>query len=765
MKGKFIALAALVALTSCTTGSYKDSSLSAEKRARLLIKEMTLEEKVGQMCMYVGPCYAAPGSGAATKEVDPADTNLGKPELAEKVRKGEVGSFLHVLTSREAVGLQKMAASSRLGIPLLIGVDALHGNGLIAGCTVYPTNIGMAASFHPEMMEVIGKETADEMRYSGIYWAFAPNLDVARDPRWGRVGETFGEDSYLVSEMGKYSIWGLQGRDGYDNEHVVATAKHLIGGGEPFGGINAAPMDMSERKMRELYLPPFVAAVKEAGVGCVMAAHNEVNGIPCHGNTWLLKDILRDEIGFNGFVVSDWMDIERMHTTHHWAPSLDDAFRASVEAGIGIHMQGKDYLESIVGAVNDGKISMKTIDDIVIGILEAKFRLGLFENPIPELREQGGLPEGYEQHRQTALESARETIVLLENDGILPLKQPGKIFVCGPNADSQTILGDWAVPQKDDDVITVLEGIREMCGNAKVESMLFDGMIEHVDDAQIAVAARKAAAADLNILVLGENTERYSKFGRSTGENCDRDNLDLPGMQQQLMEKVVAAGKPTVLVLLNGRPLSLLWAKDNVNAIVEAWEPGMMGGQAIAEVLWGKVNPSGKLPVTIPRNVGQVQTVYNYKPMQYSRKFVWTKTGCLYPFGYGMSYTKYAYGEPKLNCTEIAAGDCALGTGKVLATVEFELENVGKVDGVEVAQLYIRDEYASVTRPVKELKGFQRVALAAGEKKTVSFDITADMLACWGVQEKWMVEPGDFTILVGASSSDKDLKSVGIKVL
>ena len=750
---KKILYAAAIALlaASCGPGDHMDSSLPAEQRAQILLDKMTLEEKVGQMCMYVGPCYVEPGHGSARKNIDASDENLGNPDIAGKVRRGEVGSFLHVLTRDEAVSLQKMTLDSRLQIPLLIGIDAIHGCGLVAGCTVYPTNIGMAASFDPEMLEKICSETAVDMRRSGVPWTFAPNVDVTRDPRWGRVGETFGEDPYLVSEMGKHAVWGFQrSRDGYGPDGVMACVKHLIAGGQPNGGINAAPMDVSEGQLREIYLPPFEAALLEGNAGSVMAAHNEINGIPCHGNKWLLRDLLRGELGYKGLCVSDWMDIERMHLFHHWLPSLDEAFKVSVEAGVDIHMQGPDYFESIIDGVQSGRIPERMVDEAVLRILEVKFRLGLFEKPVADLED---FPDCRAQHRQTALEAARETIVLLDNDGTLPLKPDcGHIFVCGPNADSQTILGDWAVPQDDDDVVTAWEGISAEWPGAEV--MGFDGMIEHVDDATIAEAAQKARRADVNILVLGENTERYSVNGRTTGENCDRDNLDLPGRQQELLEAVCAAGKPTVLVLLNGRPLSLVWAKEHVNAIVEAWEPGMLGGRAIAEVLCGKVNPSGKLPLTVPWNVGQIPTVYNYKPMQYSRKFVWTHTGYLYPFGFGLSYTTFEYGEPSIEVKD----------GKGNASVSFTLTNTGGVAGTEVAQLYIRDDYASVTRPVKELKGFRKVALEPGESRDVTFDINPDMLKCRGADGKWSVEPGDFTIMVGSSSADEDLKTLKLTV-
>ncbi len=747
-----IGLAAL--LTSCSQKDWRDASLPAEERAGLLLKEMTLEEKVGQMCQYVAPCYVEPGKGSARKNIDATDENLGNKNLSDKVRRGEVGAFLHVMTSDEAVALQKLAQESRLGIPLLLGIDAIHGNGLIEGCTVYPTNINMASTFNPEFMERIGEETALEMRQRGLFWTFAPNLDVARDARWGRMGETFGEDALLTSEMGKYAIWGLQGRDGkYSGNHVVACAKHLIAGGEPFGGLNAAPMDISERKLRELYLPPFVSAIRDAKVGTVMPAHNEINGIPCHGNKWLLNDLLRDELGFDGFVVSDWMDIERLHSMHHWIPDSTEAFVVSVESGIDMHLQGDKYFEAVVAAVKSGRIPQSRIDEAVGKILAVKFALGLFEQPVPEIP---AVLEGAAEHRQTALEAARQGLVLLKNDGTLPLKAPRRIFIVGPNADSQTILGDWVVPQSDDDVITVLDGLKAAMPDVSIDTLCFGGKIANVNAKGIQMARFKASAADVNIVVVGENSQRYSAFGRTCGENCDRDDLSLPGMQQQLLEAVVASGKPTVVVLMTGRALSFGWAKDNADAILNVWEPGQMGGQAIAEVLTGQVNPSGKLPVTVPRSVGQVQTVYNHKHSQYSRQFATSETGALWPFGYGLSYSTFEYSDATLSKSEIGASE-SLKAGVTVT-------NRGPYDGDEVIQLYIRDEYASVTRPVKELKAFRRISLKNGESAKVEFDITPEMLQCWGADEKWVVEPGDFTILLGSSSADSDLLPLPLKV-
>ena len=783
MKRLTIFLLLLASLASCGKEDWRDASLPAADRAKLLLREMTLEEKVGQMCQYVAPCYVPPGQGSPYKNIDATDENLGNKDLADKIRRGEVGSFLHCMTTKEAIALQELAKESRLGIPLLIGIDAIHGNALIEGCTIYPTSINLASSFDPEIVEKIGIETAQEMRQKGLYWTFAPNLDVARDARWGRMGETFGEDPFLVTEMGKYSIWGLQGRDrNFDEGHVIACAKHLIAGGEPFGGLNAAPMDLSERQLREIYLPPFIAAVQDAHVGTVMAAHNEVNGIPCHGNSWLLKDLLRDELGFDGFVVSDWMDIERLHAMHHWAPDSTEAFIRSVEAGIDMHMQGDNYFEAVIGAVKSGRIPMRRIDEAAGKILEMKFAVGLFEAPMPSL-----VPlENAEAHRQTALAAARESIVLLKNNGVLPLTASGsvkRIFVVGPNADSQTILGDWAAPQPDSLVITVLEGLKNEFPGVIIDTMCFGGMISNINEKGITAVRNKAAAADVCIVVAGENSQRYSAFGRTCGENCDRDDLDLPGMQEELLEAVASTGKPTILVLMTGRANSLAWAKENVDAIVNVWEPGQMGGQAVAEVLSGKVNPSGKLPVTMPRSVGQVPTVYNHKHSQYSRLFATNETGPLWPFGFGLSYSTFAYSSPSLYSGQPSGRSERSDAGSLrgtplspprgrrgvdelspLVTVSITVTNEGPYDGAEVVQLYIRDEYASVTRPIKELKAFKRIFLKNGESATVTFDITPEMLQCFGAENRWSVEPGEFTIMVGSSSADEDLQAISYVV-
>lgn len=725
--------------------------------------QMTLEEKVAQMCQYVAPNHirdnvSKKGADKSMSGIDAiASDVLSSNDIARKIAAGEVGSCLHAFTVDEVNVLQSLAQRSRLKIPLLIGVDAIHGNGLHSGATIYPTAISIASSFNPELVKKSGRETAVEMRASGMHWAFNPNIEITRDPRWGRTGESFGEDPLLVTRLGVALIKGLQGDNGVEKDKVLACAKHMLGGGIPTGGINAAPAEMSEYSLRELYLPPFEAAVKEAKVFTVMPAHNEVNGIPCHANSYLLQTILRDEYGFDGFTISDWMDIERLVSMHRFAATEDEAFYLSVQAGVDMHMHGPNFLESIVKAVKEGRISEERINKAARKILEAKFLLGLFENPFVDVKKEGNkifTPE----HQQTALEAARQSIVLLKNENnILPLnsKSYKKIFITGPNANSQTILGDWAFLQPEENVVTVYKGIKDICKEAQIDSICFSTNITKMDPLLIDQAAEKAKEADLNIVVVGDNGLRY-RSDRTNGENTDRDNLELPGRQQELLEKVYTSGKPTILILLSGRPLSLPWADQNIPAIVEGWESGSKGGQAIAEILFGEVNPSGKLPITFPQNVGQVQTFYNHKASQYSRRFALAKTGPLYSFGYGLSYTTYSYSEPVL------AQNTIRKDGKT--TVSFDVTNTGQREGTEIVQLYIQDEYASVTRPVKELKNFDRITLKPGETKKVSFDITPKELQFFGTEGKWIVEPGTFKIMVGGSSRDQDLKSTILTV-
>lgn len=742
---------------------YQDASLPVEERVKDLMSKMTLEEKVAQMCQYVGIGHAVkakkmPDASRTMGGIDAiAADNLGLKGLPKRLALGEVGSCLHVTSAEEANQIQEYARLSRLKIPVLIGIDAIHGNGLHKGVTIYPTSIGMASTFNPDLLRKTGEQTAREMRAAGMHWTFNPNIEITRDPRWGRTGETFGEDTYLVTRMGVALIKGLQGENGVEKDRVAACAKHMLGGGEPAGGLNAAPADMSEQKMREVYLPPFEAAVREAHVYSIMPAHNEVNGIPCHANAELMLGVARKEFGFKGFFISDWLDIERLKDMHAYLPSQNEAFCTAVEAGVDMHMHGPNFMEAIVDSVKKGRISEARIDAAIRKILELKFLLGLFDNPFVDV-EKGKKDIFSKEHRDTALEAARQSIVLLKNDNLLPVK-PGvfkRILVVGPNADSQGMLGDWAFEQPRENFVTVVDGIRKVFPDATVETACLEPQIVAMKEKDIADAEKKAKEADLNIVVVGENSQRYFRTP-TCGENRDRDNLELPGLQQELLEKVHASGKPTILVLINGRPLGLPWADRKVPAIIEAWEPGSFGGLAIAEIIAGQVNPSGRLPISIPRHVGQIPTIYNHKKSQYSRHFTMSPvTGALYPFGYGLSYTTWKYGDVKLSKSTIKPDETIIAS--------CDVTNTGEREGTETVQLYINDEYGSVTRPVKELRGFERVTLKPGETRAVTFDISPKVLQCYTARKTWEVEPGTFKIMIGSSSRDKDLKQAQLTV-
>ena len=748
----------LTAFAGCSgsgTEIYKDASQPVERRVEDLLKRMTLEEKVGQMNQFVGVEHIKANSGVLTEEELKTNTaqafypGINGDTVLRWTETGLIGSFLHVLTLEEANLLQERAMRSRLAIPLIFGIDAIHGNANAPGNTVYPTNIGLACSFDTLMARRIARETALEMRAMNMHWTFNPNVEVARDARWGRVGETFGEDPCLVERMGVATTLGYQ-RSLNTTEDVLACAKHFVGGSQPVNGTNGAPCDVSERTLREVFFPPFRANVAEGRAGTLMTSHNELNGVPCHENAWLLEDVLRGEWGFEGFVVSDWMDIEHLHDLHGTAENLKEAFCQSILAGMDMHMHGLHWNELVTELVREGRIPESRIDVSVRRILTAKFRLGLFEHPFadPETSRRVRLcPE----HRATALDAARQSVVLLKNDGLLPL-DPAKykrVLVTGINADDENILGDWSAQQDPGDVVTVLEGLRAVAPGVRFDFVDQGWDPRNMDPAKVAEAAAKAHAADLNIVVAGEYMMRWRWTERTGGEDTDRDNIALVGLQQELLERVAASGKPTLLILVNGRPLGVEWAAEHLPAIVEAWEPGMTGGTAIAEILYGKVNPSAKLAVTVPRHAGQIQTYYNHKPSHYFHPVVCSDPEPLYPFGHGLSYTTYSYDGLQLSSREIAPD----GT----LDVEVTVANTGARDGVEIVQLYIRDTYSSVTRPVKELKDFARVALRAGESQHVRFTITPAMLTILDKRLQPVVEPGEFRIMVGPSSRDTEL--------
>ncbi|ADV42268.1 glycoside hydrolase family 3 N-terminal domain-containing protein [Bacteroides helcogenes] len=743
---------------------YKDSAAPVKDRVEDLLGRMTPEEKVGQMNQFVGLEHIRANSAVMTEaELRNNTANAFYPgvtdmDVAAWIEQGLIGSFLHVLTLKEANYLQSLAMKSRLQIPLIFGIDAIHGNANAPDNTVYPTNINLACSFDTLMAYRIARETAREMRAMNMHWTFNPNVEVARDARWGRVGETYGEDPYLAALMGAQSVRGYQGSLN-SSEDVLACIKHFVGGSEPVNGTNGSPADLSERTLREVFFPPFEAGVR-AGAMSLMMAHNELNGVPCHSNKWLMTDVLRGEWEFPGFVVSDWMDIEHTYDLHATAENLKEAFYHSIMSGVDMHMHGIHWNEMVVELVKEGRIPQARIDESVRRILGVKFRLGLFEQPYADEAETMKIRLCGE-HRATALEAARDGIVLLKNEGVLPLdaSRYKRVLVTGINADDQNILGDWSALQKEDNVVTILDGLKMVAPPDTLFDFVDQGWNpRHMTPAKVDEAATRALSADLNIVVAGEYMMRFRWNDRTDGEDTDRSDLDLVGLQEELIRKVAASGKPTVLVLVGGRPLSIRWAARHLPAIVEAWAPGMQGGRAVAEILYGKVNPSAKLAVTIPHSVGQLQMIYNHKPSQYFHPYAAGRPSTpLYPFGYGLSYTTYRYDDLQLSRTEIGVD------GSV--DVSVQVTNTGGRDGVEIVQLYIRDRFSCVTRPVKELKDFARVPLKAGESKVVNFRITSDKLAFYDISMKKIVEPGEFIVMVGASSDDKDLLKSSFRVM
>ncbi len=734
---------------------YLDPKQPVKERVKDLMGRMSLDMKIAQMCQYVG-----------LEHMRDAEKNITEDELLNghargfykglhssgverMVKQGMIGSFLHVLTVEEANHLQKLAEESPLKIPLLMGIDAIHGNGLMSGSTIYPSPITMASTFAPEIIEKSFRQTALEMRASGMHWAFSPNIEIARDPRWGRVGETFGEDPHLVTQMGIASVRGLQMNVFDKDKSVLACIKHLAGGGIGNNGTNASPVEIGEGELRNVILAPFKSAIKKTKPFSLMPAHNEINGIPGHGNKWLMTDILRTEYGFEGFIVSDWMDMEALSRKHKIASTIKEAFRVSVDAGVDMHMHGPEFLESIKELVSEGKLSEERINAACEKILEAKFMLGLFEKRYADEKNLKKLLFTKE-HQQTALDIARKGIVLLKNkDNFLPIAA-GKyknILVAGPNADNQSIMGDWVFEQPRINYKTVLDGIRDLSTGSEVNYVDIGWNLRALNTDSIAKAIKIAENMDLIILALGEDSFRQHWKEKTGGENRDRMDITLWGKQQYLVEELKKTGKPVIVVLINGRPLATPWLEENVDAILEAWEPGSFGGQAIAEILYGKVNPSGKLPITIPRHVGQIPIYYYQKPSQYSHPFIDGAKEALYDFGYGLSYASFKY--EALNCPK------SIKYGEPL-NVTFTVENIGQVAGEEVVQLYLRDDFSSTTRPVKLLVGFQRIHLQKGEKKTVNFSLDKEVFGYYDSRGKYVFEPGSFTLMAGGSSLNKD---------
>ena len=680
-------------------------------------------------------------------------------DVKQMIINGQIGSFLHVITAEEANYLQLLANKSKLKIPLLIGIDAIHGNALYRGATVYPSPITIASTWDENNSYDVGVQTALEMRSTGSHWAFTPNVDVMRDARWGRVGETFGEDPFLVTQMGVAMINGLQQGDYTGINKVIACAKHLIAGSEPINGLNLSPMDISERTLNEIYLPPYKSAV-DAGVFSIMAAHNEVNGIPSHSNKKLMSNIIRNKWGFDGFYVSDWLDIERLETLHKVARNFKEAIYLAVDAGIDMHMHGPDFPELVVELVNEGKLSEERVNYACSKILEAKFKLGLFENRFVD---EDDISEKIfnQYHKETALKLARQGIVLLKNNDVLPLRRPknskNRILVTGPNANNQSILGDWHSAQPDENVYTVFEGIKKIGTEMGYLVDYHDSNenIKRISEKDIDKTIEATKEYDLVVLVIGDNSMRYKWNQKTAGENTARAELDLAGKQLDLAMELKESGNNVIVVYVNGRPISEPWISENINAIIEAWEPGSFGGLAVAEIIFGKINPSGKLPLTVARTVGQLKMFYNHKHSMYFRDYAMQTNKPLYSFGFGLSYTKFDISKPKINSSKFKKG---------ILSVSVNVKNIGEISGDEVVQLYISDKYSSITRPVKELKAYQRISLKPGESKEILFELNKSAFAYYDSEMNYIVEAGDFDILVGNSSRDEDLKNSNFNV-
>ena len=721
-----ILLLVLSSLLFSTSPSHSQRPTNVEQRVDALLSQMTLAEKLGQLQQLDGE----------------SDGNF-RPEHLELIRKGLLGSTLNVRGAQRTNQVQRVAMTeSRLKIPVLFGFDVIHGYR-----TIFPIPLAEASSWDPALAERSAAVAAQEANNAGVRWTFAPMLDIARDPRWGRITEGAGEDPFLGAAFARARVRGFQGDDYGATDKVLACAKHWVAYGAAEGGRDYNTTDLSENTLREIYFPPFKAAV-DAGVGTVMSSFNAINGVPATANAFTLTKVLRDEWKFDGFVVSDYTSVKEL-INHGLVANEEDAAAVALNAGVEMEMVSRSYNAFGPKLLQQNKLSMATIDEAVRRILRIKFRLGLFDRPYTdEAREPSSLlrPDSI----RLAREIAGRSMVLLKNDrDTLPLnKNLGSIAVIGPLADDRRApLGWWAGDGKEENTITPLAGIK-----AKVPAQTKVGYAKGCDvkddsTAGFQEAINLARQSDVAIVFVGETHDMV-------GEAASRSTLDMPGRQLELVQAIHATGKPTVVVLVNGRPLSIGWIVNNAPAILESWMGGSQAGNAIADTLFGDVNPGGKLPVTFPRNVGQVPMYYNYmntgRPPEvenrYTSKYLDVPWTPLFPFGYGLSYTKFTITNLQLNAPRIAAN------GKL--TVSVEVENVGPRVGDEVVQLYVRDPVATMTRPVKELKGFQRLTLQPGEKRRVEFVLDREHLGFWDREMRFVVEPGEFRVMVGSSSAE-----------
>ena len=722
---------------------YKNPSYTPTERAKDLLSRMTMEEKVGQMCQVDG-------------RID-SDT-----WIFEK----HIGSFLHV-TGDAPIHLQEKAEKTRLGIPILFGIDAIHGHAFYSGATVFPSPLAMSCSWNPELLENVARITACEVILTGLHWTFSPVLCMGRDMRWGRIDETFGEDPYLIGVLARAMIEGYQGKTLSDPYSILACAKHFAAYGETQGGRDSAEADVSERKLRSIFLPPFKEAV-DAGCATFMAGYNAIDGIPCSANRWLLNDVLKEEWGFKGFTVSDWNNVGYLHTTQKVASTLEKACEIAVWAGNDMIMSTPDFYEKTVALVKEGIIKEEQLDAACLRILEFKFALGLFDHKRFPDRSKASSLIGCESHKKAAYETALQSMVLLKNDNrVLPLsKEVKRIALIGPNCeDVQSQLGDWSFgtreyperptleyhPEYDiSPIVTVLEGLKQRAGK-DIQVVYEKGCdLLDTDKHSISEAVKVASESDVVIAVVGDTNTL-------NGEMRDRVDLNLTGAQQQLLEALRETGKPLIVVLINGKPLTVPWIKDHGDAILEAWNPGMEGGHAIASILFGDDNPCGKLTISVPCHVGQQPVYYNQLPGWHGGKYVEMSDEPLFPFGFGLSYTQYEYTNLTLSATTLKESDTLIAS--------LDVRNAGDYAGTEIVQLYVNDLYCSVTTPIKELKGFARVTLKPGEQQRVSIHLPISSLALIDRHCKSVVEPGAFQIMVGSSSRDEDLLKEIIQVV
>lgn len=725
-----------------TTLNYKNPSLSTEQRVNDLLSRMSVEEKVGQMLQV------------SYNQVTPT-------EAEDWVTKKFAGSFLHVLGGN-ARHLQELSESTPLGIPILFGIDAIHGHALNTHATVFPSQLALSTSWNETFLETVGRITAREVAADGLHWTFSPVLCIGRDLRWGRIDETFGEDPYLIGRLGAAIIKGYQGKSLTDPDSILACAKHFLAYGESTGGRDSYDSEVSLRSIRSIFLPPFQKAV-EAGCATFMAGYQSIDGTPISAYPKILRKLLKEEIGFKGFVVTDWNNTGSLMTYQHVAADMDSAAEKAVLAGNDMIMNTNDFYEAAVKLAKRGAIPESYIDESVKRILTVKFALGLFDQKRRAQADVNTEIFNCPEHQEKNLEITRQSMVLLKNENrTLPLgKDLKRIAVIGPNADDiQAQFGDWTFfshPDPNPDAVpqapyqTMLTGIKKLAEKRGIEVLYDKGCdIMDANSQNIEGAVNLGAQADVIIAVIGDCLAQ-------NGEIKDRADLSLSGAQSLLVKRLKGLGKPLVVILVNGKPLAIPEVAEQADAILETFNPGAMGGQAAAEILFGEVNPSGKLTISFPYHTGQLPVYYNQLPGWHGpAKYMDMPDSPLYSFGYGLSYTSFQYANLTLSKNHCSPGDSI--------TIRVDVTNTGAMDGMETVQLYIQDMVSSVVTPVKQLKGFKKVTIAKGETQRVEIPLSTLDLFIVTPEEKYIVEPGEFSIIVGSSSRDQDLLKTSLTV-